>query len=237
MIVLIILLVLLVLILYFPVCLEVRYVDGNLSYRVYYTFITFYPKKREKRHRLKKKAVKSSSKKSKGNTSNKERPPQAKRSNIEGTKPTDDGPDGSVGTEKQSKPTDKGVESNPDMDFFNTINMLLDVFKAIKVNLGKFIKSLKVTNLYIDFKVANQDAYDCALKFGKMNILLYNVLGYLERNFKVKKEFINIQPKYNSSDSVYNISFKIKLGFGSGISKILVMVFKVIPILKENDVI
>lgn len=253
MIVLLIILIILAIIIYLPVCLDVKYIDGKLSYRVSYAFITFYPKKpkKNKSKKTKNKNIKNNSKKSKDNKSSEEfsktldldKEDEDKSSVLGNNDIKKDIPTNDDKSETKSSDTpkkeDKSIESDnsSDSNFLDSINMVLDIFKTIKVTLGKFIKSFRVTNLYIDFKIANQDAYDCALNFGKMNILVYNILAYLDRNFKVKKKSINIEPKYNSSESVYDISFKVKLGFGNGVEKILIMIFKVIPILKQNDII
>lgn len=245
MIVLIIILIVFALILYLPVCLEVKYINGIFSYRVYYAFITFYPKKtkkKKKKDRFQNKKVRKGSKESKGsipNVENSSIKDIIDKSDLEKTNSLEKQSIDNIKSKKnQEEPKkDKTIINNPDMNFLNVINMVLDIFKAIKINLGGFIKSFRVTDLYLNFKIANQDAYDCALNFGKMNIIVYNALAYLERNFKVKKNSIKIEPKYNSNNSVYDISFKVKLGFGSSIGKILIMIFKVIPILKKNDII
>jgi hypothetical protein len=143
--------------------------------------------------------------------------------------------DTSKKTPKESKK--KKSASSSDSNALDTLNMALDIIKAIKEKLGEFITSIKITNLYINFQIADIDAYDCALKFGKLSIVLGNVLGFLQRHFKVKKKSITLQPKYNSNDSLYDISFKVKLGVGKGLGKIIVMLFKVLPILKDNDII
>jgi hypothetical protein len=236
-------LIILAVIIYLPVCLEFKYIDGDLKYRVTYAFITFYPKKSKKK-KSKKKSTKSANAK---DTSKTDKPKKSKAV-TEDSKSESESKEDTKSSEKseikekdkqkeKSKAKDGKKSKDADMDFIQTIDMVLDIFKAIKVNLGKFIKSFKVTDLYVDFTVANEDAYECALNFGKLNIAVYNILAYLDNNIKVKKKSINIVPKYNSSDSKYDISFKVKLGFGNGVGKILVMVFKVIPILKKNDII
>lgn len=243
MIVLLVVLIILAVIIYLPVCLEFKYIDGDLKYRVTYAFITFYPKKSKKK-KSKKKSTKSANAK---DTSKTDKPKKSKAVTEDSKSESESEEDTKSSEKSETKEKDKQKEKSKakdgkkskdaDMDFIQTIDMVLDIFKAIKVNLGKFIKSFKVTDLYVDFTVANEDAYECALNFGKLNIAVYNILAYLDNNIKVKKKSINIVPKYNSSDSKYDISFKVKLGFGNGVGKILVMVFKVIPILKKNDII
>ncbi|MCC8070084.1 MAG: DUF2953 domain-containing protein [Ruminococcus sp.] len=220
MIILIVILIFLGLILYLPVCIDVKYIGGVFSYKVSYAFIKFYPKPVKK---VKRRKVKS----------------KKKSLNVKESKQKKVAKESSKSDSKMEKSKEGILKSNlpidSDSNALDTLNLLLDIFKAIKEKLGDFITSVKITNLYINFQVADIDAFDCALKFGKLNIVLGNILGFLQRNFKVKKKSINIQPKYNSHDSLYDISFKIKLGLGKGLTKILIMIFKVLPILKEND--
>lgn len=194
------------------------------SYKITYAFIKFYPKdNKSKKVKSKKKILKNKSKnlkkeKEEVSSTNEKDAPKEKNS-------------------KKEETSKSNLPINSDLNALDTLNLALDIFKALKAKLGKFITSVKITNLYIDFHVADLDAFDCALKFGKLNAILGNILGFLYWNFKVKKKSINVQPKYNSNDSVYDISFKVKLGLGKGLGKILVMVFKVIPVLKKNDII
>lgn len=223
MIVFIIILIVLGLILYLPICIDIKYIGGEFSYKITYAFIKFYPKN-IKPKKIKPKKGTSKSESLKKETSNSKKEDTSKS----------DTPKENSSKEKTSK---SKLPISSDLNALDTLNLVLDIFKSLKDKLGRFITSIKITNLYIDFHVADLDAFDCALKFGKLNAVLGSILGVIYWNFKVKKKSINIQPKYNSNDSVYDISFKVKVGLGKGLGKILVMVFKVIPILKKNDII
>lgn len=228
----IIIILLLALILYLPISVEVKYIGGEFSYKAKYAFITLYPKKQKS---VKKKSKnKESINKSISKSNNSYKKETKNESVTEKSKPKDD----SAKTKDTKKESNKDNSiNNTDLNALDTLNLTLDIFKTIKDKLGKFITSIKVTDLYINFQVADLDAYDCALKFGKLNIILGNILGFLNWNFKVKKKSISVQPKYNSNNSLYDISFKLKIGFGNGLSRILIILFKVIPILKQNDII
>lgn len=210
--------------------MEVKYIGGEFSYKVKYAFITFYPKK-QKPVKKKSKSKKTKDKSvSKLDTSPKKEP---KKESVTNKSKND-----SAKTKDTKKESNKDKSINDtDLNALDTLSLALDIFKVLKDKLGKFITSIKITDLYINFQVADLDAYDCALKFGKLNIVLGNILGFLNWKFKVKKKSISVLPKYNSNSSLYDISFKIKIGFGNGLGKILVMLFKVIPILKQNDII
>jgi len=243
-IVLLIILIVLALIIYLPISVEVKYIDGDFSYKVKYAFITFYPRKSKKSKKAKKSKKFNFSKfkkKNKKKNSSNSKPKEKHSNNMESKETSTNIHEKSSETSEEQESTLQEKSEEPssdekDVKALDTLSMALDIFKLLKDKFDKFIKSIRITDLYINFQVADQDAYDCALKYGKVNIILGNILGYLSWNFKVKKKSISVQPKYNSNDSVYDVSFKVKIGFGSGLGKILVMVFKVIPILKENDI-
>lgn len=234
MIVLVIVVLIIVIILCLPVSVEVKYISGDFSYKVKYAFITFYPKRKKEKKSKKGKSQKVDTKIETDKPKN-HNTKSSTNVDIKTSKNLEDN------TSKNDKTNEikNAVQSTNDSDInaLDTLNLALDIFRAIKKKLGKFITSIKITDLYINFQVADLDAFDCALKFGKLNIILGNVLGFLNWNFKVKKKSISVKPRYNSNDSLYDISFKVKVGFGKGLRKILVMLFKVIPILKDNDVI
>lgn len=79
----------------------------------------------------------------------------------------------------------------------------------------KIIKKIKVTDVEIDITVSDSDAYDCALNYGKMNILVYNILGALSKLFFVKLKRINISCDFDKGKSEYYFSAKIKMRLGS----------------------
>ena len=146
--------------------------------------------------------------------------------------------DSKATSKTEVKTKSKSKVSTDSMDFedlISNLDIVLDILKIIVSKLGVFIKSLKVKDLYIDFLVADEDACECALKFGKINAILYPPLSILNQYVKIKKKKISIQPKYNSNVGVYDVSFKVQLGLGSGIVQVVAIILKVIPVLQDND--
>ena len=77
----------------------------------------------------------------------------------------------------------------------------------------------------MDFIISDLDAYDCALKFGKTNIAVYNIIAYLNCFIKLKKKSIDIKCIYNQPECSYNLSFMIKISPAAGISAMIVFIF------------
>lgn len=250
MIVFIIVLILLIVLLWLPVYLDFKYIDGSFDCKVKYAMFTLYSVTEPNKYGLnrlknaKKKKTAKSKIKDKSNKSNRERSansgdvkPKTKSSASKTT--SNPKADGVVSSKTEVKTKSKPKVSTNSMgfeDLMSNLDMVLDILKVIVSKLGVFIKSLKVKDLYIDFLVADEDACECALKFGKINAILYPTLSILNRYVKVKKKKISIQPKYNSNVGVYNISFKVQLGLGSGIVQVVAIILKVIPVLQDNDI-
>lgn len=250
MIVFIIVLILLIVLLWLPVYLDFKYIDGSFDCKVKYAMFTLYSVTEPNKYGLnrlknaKKKKTAKSKTKDKSNKSNRERSansgdvkPKPKSSASKTT--SNPKADSVVSSKTEVKTKSKPKVSTNSMgfeDLMSNLDMVLDILKVIVSKLGVFIKSLKVKDLYIDFLVADEDACECALKFGKINAILYPTLSILNRYVKVKKKKISIQPKYNSNVGVYNISFKVQLGLGSGIVQVVAIILKVIPVLQDNDI-
>ncbi len=254
MIVFIIVLILLIVLLWLPVYLDFKYIDGSLDCKIKYAMFTLYSVTEPNKYGLnrlknikKKKTSKSKPKsktKNKSNQSNNK--PSTNSSDVKSkpkssTSKTTSKPkaDSKVTSKTEVKTKSKSKVSTDSMDFedlISNLDMVLDILKIIVSKLGVFIKSLKVKDLYIDFLVADEDACECALKFGKINAILYPTLSILNQYVKIKKKKISIQPKYNSNVGVYDVSFKVQLGLGSGIVQVVAIILKVIPVLQDNDI-
>lgn len=240
MIVFIIVLILLIVLLWLPVYLDFKYIDGSLDCKVKYAMFTLYSVTEPNKYGLnrlknikKKKTAKSKHKsktKNKSNQSNSK--PSTNSSDVKSKS------DSKATSKTEVKTKSKSKVSTDSMDFedlISNLDIVLDILKIIVSKLGVFIKSLKVKDLYIDFLVADEDACECALKFGKINAILYPTLSILNQYVKIKKKKISIQPKYNSNVGVYDVSFKVQLGLGSGIVQVVAIILKVIPVLQDND--
>lgn len=249
MIVFIIVLILLIVLLWLPVYLDFKYIDGSLDCKVKYAMFTLYSVTEPNKYGLnrlksikKKKTSKSKHKSKTKNKSNQSNSKPSTNSSDVKSKPkssTSKPKSNSKATSKTKvKTKSKSKVSTDSMDFkdlISNLDIVLDILKIIVSKLGVFIKSLKVKDLYIDFLVADEDACECALKFGKINAILYPTLSILNQYVKIKKKKISIQPKYNSNVGVYDVSFKVQLGLGSGIVQVVAIILKVIPVLQDND--
>ncbi len=119
-------------------------------------------------------------------------------------------------SENLSSDVDSEEEKNKNK-IFEKLDDLKDKWEEIKpyIPLGKkavkkLIKAIRIIDLKIDIDVANEDAYECAMSYGKMNGAVYGALGVIKSFLTVSIKKVNISAKYNSSDSEYECSGKIK---------------------------
>ncbi len=68
--------------------------------------------------------------------------------------------------------------------------------------LRRLCKNIHIYKIKLDFIVANEDAYEAALGYGKANILVYNVIAFLHIFFNVNIDHVNITCGYNSSERI-----------------------------------
>lgn len=102
------------------------------------------------------------------------------------------------------------------------IYLILDIIKSIKKSGRLILKLIKIKKIFIDFIISDLDAYECALKFGKTNIVVYNALSYLNCFVRLQKKYINIECVYNKSECEYNTSFVVYLTPAATLGAILV---------------
>ncbi len=91
------------------------------------------------------------------------------------------------------------------------IDFIKQLYGIGKKPVFKVLHGISLTGLFIDFDIADNDAYDCAIKFGNMNALVFNALSALSCLFSVKKKSINIHCVYDEKPQKYDAAFCLKL--------------------------
>ncbi len=116
---------------------------------------------------------------------------------------------------KTEKKEEKSEEKPKKKLLPETTSGKIDFIKNILNTSGhafkRLTKHIKIKGIYIDIKISDLDACECALKFGKTNILVYNTLSYLGNFVKLKKKSVNIRCVYNEHDCFYKIGFNIRI--------------------------
>lgn len=112
------------------------------------------------------------------------------------------------------------------------LEKLGNIWLAAKNPASMIFKGFKFRNFYIDFIIANEDAYKCALSYGRYSTLIYCGLAQLSRLFTIRFKTVDIQPGFGLDKGRWDSSFSVRFRLGTaviaGIWFIAVYLFRVI---------
>ena len=106
---------------------------------------------------------------------------------------------------KFAKKTAKKIIENP----LETLEYVVDVFRAGFRPMLKIFKGIRIKRLYIDFVNADADAYNCALNYAYLCTGIYSVLACMSSLFTVKMKTVDINPGYGQNESRWDMSARI----------------------------
>lgn len=112
-----------------------------------------------------------------------------------------------------------------------TVGFLMDIYKSAKRPLKRLLKGFHITDIYIDFLVADEDAYKCAIKYGRLSGALYNFLAKLELVFSLKYRTIDVECGFAQEKSRWDAGCKVRFlpitAVFSGIWFLITYIFRV----------
>lgn len=255
---------LILLVLILPVSAEMSYIDGKLSYKIRYSFLSMLDSDGKGiadklKGRKKKKA--SESETFGENEDITEDITSADENISEETLSESENADtesekepvfyGSKETDSVSKKTDRkksrkkaeknssesetaGKKSRADkLEFF------LNIWEIADRPVLKIFKGIKLSELYIDFIIADEDAYKCALNYGKISGAVYTLLAWFSVLFNVRLKTVDINPGFALEKSQWDVSLRVSLNLMTpiiaGLWFLIIYFFKVvIPSRKKN---
>lgn len=220
-----------------PVTAYIRYHDGEADVKVSFLFKQLYPhvekKKRQKRKRKKhRKNIKKAEKKPDApeehtaptDEDKQEEPPR------EDTTPEEDSEASSENTPKKHKPKKKSLieRLNTKLDELNEKKSSVQLaFELLKEPLKKLGGKVRIDDLKIDFAAADEDAYEAAMLYGKVNAAVYNVLSAVRCFVPVSVTGIKIDCLFNTPAEKcrWDGECKIRLRPASLLNAIIAVVF------------
>lgn len=134
-------------------------------------------------------------------------------------------------TSKRKKTKKSYSDNEEKYSLEKKFNMLFDVWNSAKRPVHKIFKGFKFSDFYIDFVIANEDAYKCALNYGRISAAFYRSLAQMSRFFTVRLKTVDIQPGFGLSKSRWDVSFRLSLRLGTfviaGIWFLITYIFRV----------
>ena len=134
--------------------------------------------------------------------------------------------------DKKSKKKKKKKDEESDDDFFDDdeeeqfenedkkslgdkVEFIVDIWESAQRPLLKIFKGFKLKDLYIDFVIADDDAYDCALKYGRYSMLVYNGIAFFSQLFTVRLKTIDVRPQFGVSRGRWDAAGKLSFRLGT----------------------
>lgn len=93
------------------------------------------------------------------------------------------------------------------------IEMLLDMLRSADRPLVHLCKGFRFSRIYIDFMIADEDAYKCALNYGRISGAVYNLLGWFSTICTTGFETVDIFPDFKAKESRWDISVRFSFKF------------------------
>ena len=118
--------------------------------------------------------------------------------------------DGEVDDEDEDDGKDKKSLSDK-------LEMIGGIWLAAKNPAHMIFKGFKFRNFYIDFIIADEDAYKCALKYGRYSTLIYNGLAQMGRLFTLRFRTVDIQPGFGLDKGRWDTSFSVSFRLGTAV--------------------
>lgn len=95
------------------------------------------------------------------------------------------------------------------------IELIVGIWESAQRPLLKIFKGFRISDLYIDFVIADEDAYKCALKYGRFSALVYNGIAFFSQVFTVRLKTIDVQPQFGASTGRWDVGARLDLRLGT----------------------
>lgn len=199
--------------------IEVSYISGRFEYHIKYGFIDFLNNTSSKPKLLNRLLSRSENKKSKKGKKSSPVKDDKQTHDIQSSKK--DSSSVSDLSRNQTKKQDSKAKEEKDGRFDDLLSKISDAFELFdssKKHFGRLIKGISFHRLYVNFCVREEDAYECALSYGRLSTAVYNIAGYITTAFRVKKKDITVSNEYCNGESVYDFACRIRLRFARALT-------------------
>ena len=108
----------------------------------------------------------------------------------------------------------KSVKDTPEEEekenpLLDKIEFLINIWDIAGRPLLKIFRGFHIKKVYIDFIVANEDAYKCAVNYGIISGAVYNLLAWLGELFTVSYKTVDIRSGFSLKKSQWDASCKV----------------------------
>lgn len=190
---------------------RIRYIGGELDFRLKYFWFTIYPFKEKKPKKKKNKSVKikqdNGRKKVKNDILSEN---ESENESVITEKSTVNSENADIGTEEVS------AEKKQKEKLSEKLDKLSELIEKIKIiwgfsekRLRKIFTHIYIENLMIDFVIAGEDACKTAVSYGTVNAAVYNCISLISSLFRTDIKSVDIACDFDGKKSLYNAAADI----------------------------
>lgn len=195
-----------------PVRAKISFIDKKFDISVKYLFFTIYPmkEKKPKKKKIKQKKKTAEKKEVVSEEIKEETSTSEKEEEIEEKPSSEPPPIPSEKKKKEKKPKlTKEEKEERKKELLEKIELVKMILASAGKGLKKLLSAIKLYDIAIDIDVANEDAYEAAIGYGRMNMIVYNAISFLRTFFTVSIDHVKINCVYNSDKSKYDAAVNV----------------------------
>ena len=95
------------------------------------------------------------------------------------------------------------------------IEKIIGLWESAQRPALKIMKGFRIYDLYIDFVIADEDAYKCALKYGRYSTAVFNGLAFFSEIFTIRFKTVDVRPQFGASKGRWDTSGKLAFRLGT----------------------
>lgn len=199
--------------------IQIKYLGGELDFKVKYLFFTVYPLKEKKpKNAKKKKRIKKSERDVRQNQEKLSE--NGDTADSAGMKDTEMSENKSVIVEEKSdsdmEDIDVPEEKASKEKLSDKLDKLSELVEKIKLiwgfsekHLRKIFTHIYIENLMIDFIIAGEDACKTAVSYGAVSAGVYNVIAVISTVFRTKVKSVDIACDFGRKKPVYDAAANV----------------------------
>ena len=193
------------------VVVTAEYDEEKLDVKVKYLFFTLYPQKPKQEKSPKKKRRKSAEAK----------PTDGSGGEENGEPPEESAEQEPVGGEIKSAHKGKVPKKKKRKKFAFDLEQIMDYVRSASPPIKRLFKKIRVSDLYIDYVVATDDAAKTAIKYGSVCAALYPAIEWLTTYFAVRARRVHVEADFSEETDDIFAYCKIKLRVSTALGCIL----------------
>lgn len=193
---------------------RIRYIGGELDFRLKYFWFTIYPMKKKKTKK------KTKAEKAKWGTRRKKDKRDTPPENEAAAKAVKTGENAEISenadTEFEEDTKDVPAEKKQKEKLSDKLDKLSELIEKVKIIWGFSEKRLRrifthiyIENLMIDFIIAGEDACKTAVSYGTVSAAVYNGIAVISTLFRAKVKSVDIACDFDGKKPVYDAAAEI----------------------------